>query len=302
MNNSAQQAQHVQDSVQKLQKGIKDKIFDILAFVILAVLIALSLGIIERRLITLEELGDIFVECIPFFFAAMLLNNTYYTKGVFVGKSTKSFILASNEYSVKIGCLSGREIDSLDEFCEHFNAEALSKKQVMYLNRASISFNKFNECTEENDEPVKVWSNRQIKRVYGKERAKWIIAAKKVKVKGLRVNGLMGTNDSADITDIGSTESQLARKRTGTSAVQYALSVLIMSLMAVKNVADWGWFGIALVVFKCVYIFARSYTSFFDGYNDVTIHLVHHINRKTDILKQFDYWYSSNYGNKLENS
>lgn len=295
-------AQQAQDTASRLQKEIKSKIFDILAMIILVALVALSLGIIERRVITIEEIGNIIVECIPFFLAAMLLNNNYYMKGTFDGKNTKNFKSACLEYSNKISDLDGEQIDSLDEFCEEFNNEALIKKQKSYLNRASISYELFNGGKETGDktviDPVKTWSYHKLVHTYGKERAKWIIRARNVQVKGLRVNSLMGTNDNDDITDIGYTETQLAKKRLGFSAISYAFSTLIMALIAVKDVAEWGWFGIALVLFKCIFILVKSYMSYFDGYNDITIHLVHHTNRKTDILKQFEYWY----GNKLKKS
>lgn len=309
-------AKQVQESSQRLQKGIKSRIFDILAAVILVALIALSLGVIERRVITLDEIGDIIVECIPFFFAAMLLNNNYYTKGTFLGKSSQNFLTACEEYNDKITSFTGHQIDLMDEFCEAYNDDALKKKQTTYLNRASISYEKFNNGSKTKDgaqiEPVKVWSKHQIKHTYGKERAKWIYKAKNAEVKGLRVNSLMGTNDNDDATDIGLNESQLHNKRTWVSAITYFASTLIMSMIAVKNVAEWGWFGIALVIYKCIYILVRSYGSYFDGYNDITVHLVHHINRKTDILKQYECWYASRTkivetttvtsGNKIENS
>lgn len=295
-------AQQVQNTTSKLQKEIKSKIFDILAMIILVALVALSLGIIERRIITIEEIGNIIVECIPFFLAAMLLNNNYYMKGTFDGKNTENFKAACLEYSKRIEKLDGEQIDSLDEFCEEFNNEALIKKQKSYLNRASISYELFNDGKETNDnkihDPIKTWSYHKLVHTYGKERAKWIIRARKTNIKGLRVNSLMGTNDNDDITDIGDTETQLAKKRLGFSAVSYAFSTLIMALIAVKDVKEWGWFGIALVLFKCIFILVKSYMSYFDGYNDITIHLVHHTNRKTDILKQFEYWY----GNKLKKS
>ena len=54
-----------------------------------------------------------------------------------------------------------------------------------------------------------------------------------------------------------------------------------------KNIADWGWGGLVLVLFKVLYTFARSYTSYFQGYNDMTIDLTNHLARKTDVLKMY---------------
>ena len=285
-------AEQMKDFRQSLQRGIKAKIFDLIAMAILVVLIALSLGVIERRVITLSEIGNIIVECVPFFFAAMLLNDNYYKKGVFVGKSADNFITACAEYSGYITKLTGQQIDEADDFCHQFNEDALKKKQITYLNRASISYDKFHIGTDE-QEPVQTWSDDKLEHTYGKDRAKWIKLAKNASVKGLQVNSLMGTVDSDDITDLGPSEAQLSSKRRFTSAVTYATSTLIMSMIAVKNVAEWGWFGVALVIFKCVFIVCKAYMSYFDGYTDVTVHLVNHTNRKTDIIKQFLFWYNN---------
>jgi len=40
-----------------------------------------------------------------------------------------------------------------------------------------------------------------------------------------------------------------------------------------------------------LYTLCRSYTKYFNGYNDITNDVANHITRKTDILKQFDDWY-----------
>lgn len=284
-------AEQVKNTKLTLQRGIKSKIFDLIAIAILVVLISLSLGVLERRVITWSEIGNIIIECIPFFFAAMLLNDNYYKKGVFIGKTTENFTNACKEYSQIVNTLTGQQIDEADDFCHEFNEDALKKKQMAYLNRASISYEKFHIGTDE-QEPLQTWSDEQLEHTYGKDRTKWIKLAKNATVKGLQVNALMGTTDTNDVTDLGPTEGQLSNKRKITSAITYALSTIIMSLIAVKNVTEWGWFGIALVIFKCVFILCKAYMSYFDGYTDVTVHLVNHTNRKTDIIKQFLYWFN----------
>ena len=130
-------AQRVQNTTTKIQQGIKARIFDILGAVILIALIALSLGVLERRIITLAEIGDIIVECIPFFLAAMLLGNNFYMKGVFLGKTAPNFITACKEYSDVVASLTGEQIDYLDDFCQEYNDDALKKKQQTGFNRLS---------------------------------------------------------------------------------------------------------------------------------------------------------------------
>ena len=305
-------AEKVKDSKIKLQQGIRSRMFDIIAALVVITLIALSLGIIERRVITLDEIGNIVVECIPFFMAAMLLNDNFYKKGIYVGKTASSFLDASKSYSDIVANLTGEQIDNIDIFCKGFNAKAMARIQETYLKRASISFDRFdngytNSATGEFIEPIKVWSKSKIVKTYGKERSRWILRAKNVKIKGLHSNTLLGTNDAEDVTDVGRTEVQLLKKKAWSSVMTYFVATLIMSLIAVKDIEEWGWFGIALVVFKCVFILCRSYMAYYDGYNDVTIHLVHHTNRKIDILKQFLYWFSTDRcksvikGNNIEN-
>lgn len=292
-------AEQFNDNKQRLQRGIKSRIFDIIAISILVCLIALSLGVIERRIITWREIGNIIVECIPFFFAAVLLNDTFYKKGIFTGKLNNNFITACTLYTKYVTNLSGQHIDELDDFCHEFNADALRKKQISYLSRASISYEKFHIDTDDNT-ALQTWSDDKLEHTYGNDRAKWIKLAKKATVKGLHSNALMGTMDAEDITDVGPTEIQLTKRKRRTSAISYALSTIVLSLIAVKNVSEWGWFGIALVIFKCILILCKSYMSYFDGYNDVTVHLVNAINRKTDIIKQFLYWYDNRHPEQIK--
>ena len=285
-------AENYNEHKAKLQRGIKDRAFDLIGIVIVIVLIALSLGVLERRTLSWGELGDILIECIPFFFAAMLLNENYYNKGVFAGKRTDKFKRACETYTEKVDALTGQQIDELDEFCQEYNDDALKKMQMSYLNRASISYEKFH-VGDDGQEPIQTWSKDKLIHTYGKDRAKWITLAKNAKVKGLQVNALMGTVGSNDITDIGPSESQLNSKRRTVSAASYFVTTFVMAMIGVKNVTQWGWVGIALVLFKAVYILCRAYMTYFDGYNDVNVILVNHTNRKSDILKQFDYWYTS---------
>ena len=283
-------AEKVQQAQLNVVQGIKSKIFDIIAVFIVIVLVAVSLGIIERRIVTWNEIGDLLVECIPFFFAAMLLNDNYYMKGSFAGKLTDKFKNACKKYTGYIDDLTGEQIDCLDEFCERYNYDALVKMQESFLHRASISYERF----ANGEKPIKTWSKKELMAEFGKYRAVWIIKAQHASIKGLRVNTLMGTNDSDDITDIGETESQLSSRRRISGAVMFSVSTILMALIGIKDVASWGWIGVALVIFKCIYILCRSFMSYFDGYNDITIHLVNHIERKEDILKQFIYWFESN--------
>lgn len=68
-----------------------------------------------------------------------------------------------------------------------------------------------------------------------------------------------------------------------------------MALIGVKNFLEWGWVGLLFTVFKLLYILCSSYMKYFQGYEDICTGLVNHIYRKTDVLKEFDHWYDTNY-------
>lgn len=293
-------AEKVQQAQRSLKKGIKTKMFDLISVGIIVALICVSLGVIERRVITLSEIGDVIVECIPFFFAFVLLGNNYYMKGSYAGKDTQLFEQTCTAYSDIVSTLSDEEIDSLDEFCEEYNATALKRAQEALLKRAAITYDRFDKG-DKNNLALKLLTNKTLKAQFGDERAKWIILAKKVHVKGIKTNMLMGTNDTDDITDIGPTEAQLLTSHRRHTVMNYALSTILMTFIGVKDITTWHLFGFALVVFKCVFIFCKAYVEYFSGYNDVTIHLVNHTNRKADILKQHRHWYSNKPDKKIDN-
>ena len=279
----------VQNAQNSIKQGIKTKMYDIISAAIITVLIALSLGVIERRVITLSELSNIVIECVPFYLAFMLLGSNYYSKGSFVGKETERFAAACKRYSSIVDELSEEEVSYMDEFCEYYNEKSLRLRQTAYLKRAAITYTQFNE----GDDALKLLDDYTLKQTYGKERAKWIICAKNTEIKGIRTNTLTGTTDSTDPTDVGKTEAELTHSHTSRTAINYASSTILMSLMAVRDVTKWHWFGFALVLFKCIFILCKAYVEYFTGYNDVTIHLVNHTTRKADILKEFKYWFNN---------
>lgn len=282
----------VQNAQASVKRTLKTKMFDVISVIIILALIALSLGVLERRVITWEEIGDIIIEFMPFFFAFVLLGNNHYMKGSYVGKETLKFTSTCTEYATMVENLTDEEVDSLDDFCEEYNDIALRRRQEALLKRAAITYEKFDKNAKDYV-ALKLRSDKDLKTQYGDERAKWIIKAKNATVKGIRTNTLMGTNDSDDVTDIGPTEASLAKNHKLKSSMGYALTTLIMTFIAIKDIMTWHWVGFALVVFKCAFIFCKSYVEYFEGYNDVTIHLVNHINRKIDILKQHRHWFST---------
>ena len=292
--------QPIEHSVQQVQsaatKFVKNRIYDVIAAIIVVAVIALSLGVIERRVIQLSELIDIIVECIPLFFAGMLLNSNFYNKGVYYGKQTHLFKTASTSYSQIVSQLTGEQIRMIPDFCIEYNDTVLKTMQSNILKTEGLTYEQFTQRWEDGKidrKPLKAMCENELKSALNDDQIKVVKKAKRVKIKGLLVNVLLGTNCTEDTTDVGYTEEQLKRRKMWTSVLVYFASTLILALIGVKNVQEWGWFGIALVIFKVIYIFCKSYMSYFDGYNDVTIHLVNSTNRKTDILKECQAWINS---------
>lgn len=290
----------VQNAQTTVTRIIKNRLYDIISVIIILTVLALSLGVIERRIITLGELLDVLVECIPMFFAGMLLNTNLYNKGIFYGKQTDTFIKASRAYSKLVTDLTGEQIQYIPEFCEKYNNDALKSMQSTVLKSEGLSYEQFTSPWKDGNtdrKPLRAMCENELAAVLNEEQIAVVKKAKKLKVKGILVNTLLGTNTSDDITDVGPTESDLKNKKIFWSTIVYFVSTIVLALIGVKNVQDWGWFGIALVLFKVMFIFCRSYMSYFDGYNDVTIHLVNSTNRKTDVLKECIYWINDKTGN-----
>jgi hypothetical protein len=289
-------AQKVQENNERFRQSIKTRIFDIIGFFSVAALMAISLGVLEGRRVTINELINVIIDFLPFYFTFVLLGTNFYKKGSYIGKETDKFNDTCISYSDIISQLSDAEISTLDVFCEEYNERALRDRQLPHLKRAVITYKMFNEGDAEKDiQPLRLWSNKELINKYGKERAKHIINAKNEKVKGVKTNALLGTNNTDDTTDLGDDEATLSKKHTRSNAINYAATTMLMTFIAVKDVMSWNWIGFALVAFKCVFVLCKAYLEYFTGYDSITINLVNHINRKADILRQFRQWYKDKY-------
>ena len=219
--------------------------------------------------------------------ATILLNNTLYKKGVFVGKRTSRFIDNTTAYSELVNSLNGEQIKGMYKFCEEYNQNALETIQTNILKKEGITYIDFEKGSEiSNNIPYKILTEEKLTEIgLTKSQIKAIKIAKNTTIKGLTVNSLLSSMNIKDPTNLGRNENELARKRTITSIITYIASTLLMSLLAIKDITEWGWSGIILVLFKVIYTFARSYMSYFQGYNDMTVDLTNHIARKIDIIK-----------------
>lgn len=287
-----------------LVKKIKMHVFDVIAVGLVISVALLNLGAIELRNIGKEFLNIIF-EAIPFYLGSVALALNFYKKGVYAAKETPSFTNVVNDFSKRVTTLTGHQIDKLNDFCYQYNSKALRIRQEAILRDVAISYERFDKYSKDEEgnklKPLKVVSDDELKSVYGESIAKRIKDAKNVTIKGLSPNNLLGNLNTDDITDLGKNESEMLKDRSKEYSIVYFVSIFVMSLMGVKDVLEWGWIGAFLLLFKLTYILCRSYMKYFEGFDDISISLVNHISRKSDVLKEFDYWYSKN-GNSVGNN
>ena len=287
-------ASELNENNKSVVNKLRTHIFDVIALGLVVSIGLLNLGAIELKNIG-TEIFSILLEAVPFYLGSVALALNYYKKGVYAGKATKSFLEVVNAYSQIVNGFVGKQIDKLNEFCSNYNRKALLIKQESILREAAISIKRFDEYTE--DEcgnilpPLKIVSDDDLIATYGEYVGGKIIQAKNVKIKGISPNSILGNNNTDDITDLGKTEQEMFVDRSKEYSILYSVSIVVMSVMGVKDILEWGWMGAFLLLFKLLYILSRSYMKYFEGFDDVTIRLVNHMSRKIDVLKEFDYWY-----------
>lgn len=273
-----------------VKRVVKDRAFDLVGAGLIIAVGMICLGAVELRNITFREVLNILAEALPFYLATVGLCTNFYQKGVHYGKLTDGFKSIVAFYSDTINRLTSKQLQDLPEFCSMYNDKALRQLQEPILKSVAITFEEFNE-NHGDVRALKTWDEADLIKTYGAFTAKHIIKAREVKIHGINPNLLMSSMTSNDMTDIGASEAQLLKRRTGMYAAMNAVSTIILTLLSVKSLIDWGWAGAALVVFKLLYILCRSYMKYYSGYNDITIHVSNHISRKCDILKEFTQWY-----------
>jgi len=277
----------LQDGKINVKNELKKSIFDWVAAGIVVAIVAAALDIFDIADPTKTDWGQFLIGWLPYFLAAMLLNTDLYKKGIFVGKGTNKFITVATAYSDIANSLSGEQIKNLAPFCDEYNIEALKEIQRNILRKEGVTYEAFENGVDDVP-PLKTLTKTQLLTLgYNVEQYKVIKKAKRVNIKGISVNVLLSSINTRDITNLGFGEHALASSQYGIMAIKYIVTTLIMSLIAVKDITQWGWAGIVIVIFKVTYLAGASYMSYFKGYDDATISLTAHLTRKTDILKQY---------------
>lgn len=277
--------------LENTKSALSSWMYYLFALAVIVVMVFIQLGVFEFKQET--NFFDILVDTVPIFIASMLLSNIFYQNGVAKGKKTQNYFLAISEFST-LANLPGEKLDKLPQFCDEYNALAIKRKQETLLAMAVIPFDKFDNEYEDGEikhVPIKVMSDKAILEEFGKERGKWIIKAKKVKLKGVNVVSLTSEQKVSDITDTGYGEGEYAKMFTTSKVLSYAISFVLFSFITAKDIMAWGWAGLGLLLFKITYTLGCSILGQSRGYRDITVNVVAHYNRKTDILKQFHSWY-----------
>lgn len=281
----------VQDGKYKTASELKKSVFDVVAIAIVMAIVLASLDVFDLCDFTLMTFGDFVVGWVPYFLATILLTMDLYKKGVFVGKSTDKFIAIAKSYSGLVNDLSGKQIKELSTFCEKYNEDALVNLRTSILKEEGISYEDFDEGPVLDGIkrlPLKIWTKEELtNNKYTKAQIKAIAAAKKAKIKGINVNILLSSMSANDPTNIGKGEAELEKRILASSVFKYLISTLLMSLIAIKDISQWGWASLILVSFKVIYMFARSFMAYFNGYDNITVSIANHLTRKTDILKMY---------------
>lgn len=277
--------------LENTKSALSSWMYYLFALAVIVVMVFIQLGVFEFKQET--NFFDILVDTVPIFIASMLLSNIFYQNGVAKGKKNQNYFLAISEFSM-LANLPGEKLDKLPQFCDEYNALAIKRKQETLLAMAVIPFDKFDNEYEDGEikhVPIKVMADKSIIEEFGKERGKRIIKAKKVKLKGVNVVSLTSEQKVSDITDTGYGEGEYAKMFTTSKVLSYAISFVLFSFITAKDIMAWGWAGLGLLLFKITYTLGCSILGQSRGYRDITVNVVAHYNRKTDILKQFHSWY-----------
>ena len=288
----------LQNASARAKAELKNYIYDLISLVIVVAIVMASLdalGFLDFENGFWNEFSNFLVTWLPYFMAAVLLNNTLYQKGVFVGKNTIKYISVAKSYSVVINKLNGKQIEGLDEFCDKYNDDTLESIQTQILKREGISYERFSEDSEIIKDDTKVIRKSLLtctdaelaEQGLTERQINAVNKARDVEIKGISSNILLSSIDVKDRTNLGPTEKQMARRETIVSTLKFMVSTLCMSFIVIKDIRAWGWSSLIIVLFKVAYVFAKCYMSYFKGYNNVTVDLVSHISRKTDILKMY---------------
>ena len=293
------------DGTQKLNQGIKRYIFDIIAAVIILAIIAATLHIFDvYDMSNPEEIKLFFVDWVPYFLASILLNADLYEKGIFIGKSVKEYVDAKRIYSEKVSAIDGHKLSKVTDFCIDYNTESLINLRKAILKEQGLSYEQFDKAykIENTTYPgLKTWTKEELESRLTSEQINVVLRAKKAKVKGINTNLLLGNEDVNDPTNIGFTEKELTIRRNILITIRYLFMTGLMSVLFIKDIAEWKWGGLFEVLFKLTFVVARALMSYLKGYKDTVVHHTNHLIRKTDILQIFDVWYSKNYLN-IENT
>lgn len=275
----------------KLVKEATSRAFDVIALCLILAMTAYALGVFDHREFTWSSMLEIFINTVPFFLASQLLNINYYTKGTTTAKKSDRYIAISAEYSSRVADLTGEQVEKLDEFCLEYNEQCLKQIRIAELKRYGISYEEFMY----GDDALIYKTRKQLLEKYPSSVVNTIEKAKNARVCGISSSKLLSNMVVDDPTYLGQTEGTLRRTRMSVYSICSWFFTFLFSIIAVKNILEWGWTGIVIVLFKLLFSFAFAYMKYFDGYKDVAEKVSIQIARKSDHLKSFSHWFNERY-------
>lgn len=272
----------------KGQDVLKKWIFDLVALVIIGASFLLEFGELSPNEFNLWSwIGDTLV----FFFCAMSLSSVYYSKGIYKAEGLDKYIQAVEEYS-KAATISGSARSLLPLFCKEYTETALKDMQDALLSRACISLDEFYLPRKKGDEElpaILTMENKDITAEFGKSRSKWIIKAKRIRVKGLTVDDLMSDQITHDPTRL-PTRKGLKTRFSIQNATMYLFIGVFIAWFGIKLAQDFSIAAFAWFFFRVAMMAGRALTAYLTGYEDISTRWKDTLIKKTDILRQFDAW------------
>lgn len=273
------------DIKSKGQDMLKKWIFDLVAACIVAASFLLEFGELSPNEFNLWEwIADTLV----FFFCAMSLSSVYYSKGTYKAEGLDAYKNAVATYS-SAATISGERRGLLPEFCREYTDNALKYIQDAILGRACITLDEFYKPRENGKPAIIAMTKREIIGEFGKERAKSVLRAKRVKIRGLTADDLMSDQIVRDPTRLPTRKGMKERFSAQNGAMYLFMGVFIawfgISLAQDFTIAAFAWF-----FFQVAMMTGRALAAYLTGYENISSRYKDTLLKKTDILNQFAAW------------
>ena len=273
------------DLKSKGQNILKKWIFDAVAVVIIGASFLLEFGALAPNEFDLWRwVGDTAV----FFFCAMSLSSVYYAKGSCKAEGTDEYRKAVESYS-KAATIRGEDRGRLPIFCKHYTEKALKDIQDAILSRACVSVSEFYEPRPDGKPPIATMDKTALIAEFGKDRARIILHAKRIRVKGITAETLTSDRDTHDPTNM-LTKKGMKKRYSAKNAVMYIFMGIFAAWFGLRLANDFTIAAFAWFFFRISTMIVRSLFAYLTGYEDIASGWRDTLIQKTDILNEFEAW------------